>query len=140
MERAPARILHPVPSKFDALARMSRRSADACGLRDFTVVVDEDPAADGALADVRVDLRRSVVALRFCEGFEALDPAEQRHAIAHELVHVHVERMTVRVMTLADELGGTAWRIFWSGFSDETERVVDALAAVVAPQLPPVEW
>lgn len=111
------------------------------GLRDWTVLVDEDPPADPAAnADVRVDVRRRALALRVREDFHLLPEDEQRHSLAHELVHVHLELLAQRVMSLSDEFGRTAWNVFWSGYEQETERAVDALAGVIAPLLPEIEW
>lgn len=137
-----SRALRPVPANdHDALATAARQCANLVGLRDWTVIVDEEPPDDPkAQADVRVDLRRRALALRFAANFAGLTEDEQRHALAHELLHVHVELLGGRVRQLSPEFGRTAWAVFWSGYEEETERVVDALASVVAPLLPSIDW
>lgn len=120
------------------MPRILRRLADLMGLRDWTVEYEDEPLPDdGRLATCSVAYGRRCVVIAVSERFWMEDEREQRHALAHELVHVHVNSIAARVKSdVEGELGAPAFRIFWSGFTRDFESAVDSLANVIAPSLP----
>jgi ferritin-like protein len=77
----------PTPDR-DSFCPYVRCLADALGLKDWTVVVaDEGPHAHGAIATVCCTEGRKHATVRLSEQFLRDDEAEQRHTIAHELLH-----------------------------------------------------
>lgn len=121
--------------------RYARDLADLMGLRDWSVDVDHEPTKSGFDAQVRIPDGRREIHLAFCERFDQLEPDEQRHAIVHELVHPHLSRVWSTVQDGATEaFGGVALRMFMSAVHREVEHSVDALAAIIARNMPEPPW
>lgn len=126
----------------DVLADAARVYADQLGLRNHTVEIRPDPPGDpAALMECAIPAGRDHIVLRAREDFQFQSADEQRHALTHELVHVHVVVLEERVhRELATEIGGMAWRIFWSAYQGDVETLVDRLAGLLAPQMPEIDW
>jgi hypothetical protein len=104
-----------------------RQIADLLRLRDWRLVILEElPPADAIASCAPVEGRKYAV-LRFGESFLADTPEEQRHTIAHELLHCHLGPMCR--MIEAHEGMPPAARL-------AMEYCVDGLADAVAPLLP----
>jgi hypothetical protein len=111
------------------------------GLRDWSVFVEHEPTSSQEWATVRIPDGRREVHVLFCEGFDQLEPDDQRHAIVHELVHPHLSRVWSTVEDgAAEAFGGMALRMFLSTVRRDIEHSVDALAAVIASHMPEPPW
>src|SRR4051812_41470190 len=133
----------PESGGYNALCRAARLYADQLGLRNHAVEVmeDESPRDPHALAEVELASGRAHVRLRVREDFVLADPEEQRLVLTHEFLHPHLQRMTERVHSdVSAEVGGAAFRMFWRGFTADTEELVDALAQLLAPGMPLIDW
>ena len=124
------------------MADAARSYADQLGLRNHTVEVRPDPPGDPrSLMECAIPEGREHIVLRARGDFRFQSEDEQRHALTHELVHVHVVVLEERVQReLSAEIGGMAWRIFWSAYQGDVESLVDRLAALLAPQMPLIDW
>lgn len=141
--------LHAVPALAapDAvviICRYARLYADRLGLRNHTIEVLEDPPSDPlALLECEIAFGRAHVRIRARDDFSDQPEYEQRLAIVHELVHAlpGLQRLTERTAAVGREhIGGIAYRVFWQGFHGDIEELVDSLAQILAPQMPPVVW
>lgn len=90
----------------------------------------------GELATVEIVPGRRIMRLAFAEDFEQRPVEEQRHAVAHELVHVLHRNIYDSARAIQDELGGSAYRVFIAHIEYEIERAVDTVAGIVAVTLP----
>lgn len=120
------------------LADLLRDYANRLSLRDWETQVDHgEPRREGALAEVELAAYRRVARFRVSGTWETLDPDEQRHALAHELLHCHARDLVQAALEGArPELGETAFRVYAAVIEREHERMVDALAIAVSPVLP----
>jgi hypothetical protein len=118
--------------------RYARSVADRIGLRDWTVEVAHDPLEDGeAIAQVALHAERKQLRIRYSADFDRQDEVDQRHAVAHELVHAHFRDLFETVKsTAAEELSGTAYRVFVGQVRRDIERAVDGVAAATAQAVP----
>lgn len=124
------------------LAENGREVANMMGLRDWALEVEHLPPADHlALLTVEMPAERKVMMLRAGAGFWDLDEPAMRHCLVHECGHALLRDLyeTVRA-GVRGELAGAALRIFLAGVATEKERAVDALATVIAPRLPELDW
>lgn len=70
------------------------------------------------------------------EGGERL-----RHTLTHEFIHLYHRNQTDLVrLALPRELGQSAYNVFYEGFRQATEVMVDDLAFLFAKWLPLPEW
>jgi hypothetical protein len=107
-----------------------RALADLVSLRDWTVGIDHRPPdCQEGVAEVHLPYGRKIAWVRLSEEFLDSKPEEQRHTLAHELIHAHCEPMA---RMLADHLDGP----FLDAFRLQYEYAVDAIADALAPHLP----
>lgn len=134
--------MDPGPTVEDVLASAARVYADLLGLRNHTVEISDDrPGDPRALMECTIPEGRKHIILRAREDFRFFGEDEQRHALCHELVHAHLIRLEERVeQTVSHEIGGVAYRVFWRAFQGDIEQAVDALAGLLAPALPYIDW
>lgn len=142
MEEALAEVVQLVDTccaRCTTVCDLSRRYADLMGLRDWDFEVDHDPPTiDGALAEIELHGERRVGRLRVHGGgWEAAEPEEKRHAIAHELAHAMVRDLMEAVRAGArQEFGGAALRLYLLTVEREHEKLADVIATAVGPVLP----
>lgn len=74
-----------------AFAPYFRRLADLMALRDWTILVSDDPPSTDGLASVAPTFGRKLATIRLSEPFLAGTPEEQRHVCVHELIHCHLD-------------------------------------------------
>lgn len=118
-----------------------RGAADMLELRDWTFGLAHAPADPGKQATVDIVYGRKLAQIAVCEDFRDLPAEEQRHVIAHELVHCHLESACSMVRSdIVAHLGGPADGVFWAGFVRQIEYGVDALASAVEELLPLIDW
>jgi len=124
-----------------ALNLYIRSVADEMELRDWTIRLLDTPAPTDALGHMTETYGRKVAEIQVCADFRERDAEEQRHTIAHELVHCHLASPTNMVLNdLEKELSDTADRIFWASYKRQIEYSTDALASAIAKHLPLIEW
>jgi hypothetical protein len=104
-------------------------------LTDWEIVLDEDEAQERAMADIGVVPGRKVATLRLCRGFEGLSPQQQRHAMVHELNHVHLFRMVLASEDCEEYMSRREYRRYRRGLYREMEYAVDGVSDYVAPLL-----
>lgn len=120
------------------LAGTVRAYADLMALRDWEFQVEHgEPRIAGAIAEIEMPTGRKVGRIRVSAALDDLEPDEQRHALAHELVHAHLRDLLETVRSGArQEFGGMTLRLFLDVVELEHERVADGLASAICPVLP----
>lgn len=111
-------------------------------LADWNVVLARKPCAPGAAAtvDARAPARHVLISLS--ENFDGFPRAGQRHAIVHELVHVHLAQLiggawrTLRRSYDGHQEDESVMRVFLHSLSAPEEYAVDDLARIIAPTMP----
>lgn len=138
-------------AEFDELCRYVRWAANAIGLRDWEFYIErqgireDDPElsdeSNRTLAFVEAPPGRRFAKVKFCEDFRELDPRHQRHTVVHELVHCHFTPMQHQVeYDLERHLSQQMDDLFSTTFRRNLEYGVDAVASVIAENLPLIEW
>lgn len=110
-------------------------------LADWEIVVNfEQNADEDCLAEIKAVEQQRRAELVFGKQFFTISAFDQRQTLVHELMHLHtanMEEMTREAIEAG--MGKRAVKAFGGAFMCESERVVDALADVVAPLLEPYE-
>jgi len=123
------------------LGRYVRWCADQMELRDWTIHLGHEPAPSDADGYVVITYGRKLARITVAEDFRSFDPERQRHTIAHELIHCHLESACNMVQNdLERHLSTQADQVFFDGFKRQIEYGVDALASAVAKHLPFIDW
>lgn len=124
-----------------ALIAYIRSTADAMGLRDWDIRLDEEWAQQGKAASVQAAYGRKFARIWIGREFRTESPEDQRNTVVHELIHLHLESAGDMVFSdLEKILGRPADAVFTNGFSRQLEYGVDALACALAPHMPLIEW
>jgi hypothetical protein len=124
-------------STFRSLARYVGLMAAELGLRDWEIVVmDDEPADQSAIASVECIYGRRLAHVRFRSDFAHLPAPEQRAAVLHELLHVHLSATDQAVRDHISEMGVEARGIAESTYSTAREHAVDAIAAAISHRFP----
>jgi Zn-dependent peptidase ImmA (M78 family) len=105
-------------------------------LWQWRIDVSTDRAHDDADATTWISNDYQTACLYLCDGWDMKSRDSQRETIAHELVHVHLSRLSMFAEKIANQLGGQA-----EGLADEMvghflESATEELARVIAPFLP----
>jgi hypothetical protein len=139
------------PAHAARLNAWLRAQADVLGLRDWTLVTQYDadlspsdllrgtsneqtPACEMLALHGR---KRAVISL--ARDFSTLPSGEQKHALVHELVHIHfaAARDVVRLeLAEARAMGQSEYSLLFWNFDRHLEYGVDALAEVLSKGLP----
>lgn len=130
------------PDQRDSLGTYVRRTADLIGLKDWTLYIcDAAPKEEEWVAQCDPWPGRKHAELAFRQDFFTRNPDEQRSTIVHELIHCHLAGMShlVRV-TLAKELGQSAYTLFEDAYRSVMEYAVDGLADALSGGFPLPEW
>ncbi len=116
--------------------------ANEMELRDWTLILDHSPPPqEDANAYIRLTYGRKHAIIHVAKDFRQLRKEEQRSAIAHELTHCHFESCANMVQNdLEKHLGATGDQLFFDAWKRQYEYGVDAIASVVAKQLPYIKW
>lgn len=124
-----------------ALTRYIRWVANEMNLRDWTVVLDDDPCVEGLDGSASCANSQRHIVIAVAATFRDYPPAEQRETIVHELLHAHHEYCWRMVQTdLAEPLGKIAYYMFCDQYRRAMEYTVDALAKTIAPRMPMIDW
>lgn len=129
-------------AEFMELAKYVRALADKMELRDWTINLAFDPPEDeDHAACVEGVYGRKWADLSVSLATRERKPEELRQTIVHELVHLHfiVCWQMVRV-DLLEHLGQSAYNLFCDSYKRAQEYGVEALAEVIAPQMPLIRW
>ena len=111
--------------------------ADSMELRDWSITLVYDPPADdNCLAHVKCVYGRKIATITFPRDFFDCSPERQRHAITHELVHLHFSGLEWQYNNLSDRVAPDVFHAIWGGLQDQLEFAVDAMASAVAKHLP----
>lgn len=124
-----------------ALGRYLRATGDSMELRDWTFVLEHEPCDGEATATVTTLYGRKTAYIKVCPEFRERTPEEQRHAIAHELMHCHFDSCHQMVRNdLEKLLGKPADTAFYNAYLRQFEHGIDASSAAIAKHLPMIEW
>lgn len=114
-----------------------REAARQLKVGDWTIDLPHDVFCDdGAHGTVQFTIGKCVALIRFGTGFLERSREQQRHTIAHELVHIHLNAMEDAFNTLSPQLAQPTYTVAWSSFNRHLEEATDQLASVLAPSLP----
>lgn len=128
-------------SQHRAAERYIRRIADELRLRDWTVLLDPEPSSEGTSATVTPIYGRRRAIVYLSADFLETSAEEQRHTVAHELIHLHLEPCSATILNdLQAPLGENADTILERVYMRHLEYAVDGLADAVAPMLPLPPW
>lgn len=117
-----------------------RAVADRMGLRDWRIDVSLTPAGEEYQAAIQCTGEKRVAVVRLAHDFRKLDPEEQRHALVHELVHVHFHGSVRALHALKVLVGEPAFHVAAEAHELAEEQAVDALAWVIASGMPMPPW
>jgi hypothetical protein len=102
----------PEPTRRQRWLPYVRWIADLTALKDWQIDIEEAPPRDETIASCWPCEGRKIGTFRLSESFLDSTPSKQRHAIVHELIHLHhgayvhaVESKTdhCKVLALLDE-------------------------------------
>jgi predicted metal-dependent hydrolase len=116
-----------------------RRCAELIGLRDWSIKFDpkpvEEPEEDDtqAMTNSTEDCTASV---RFAPQFWSFCPKEQRAVIAHELCHLHTNRLRVLAEHFVTGYPKRARGVLNLTLEEADEHVVESIARLLTPMLP----
>lgn len=124
------------------IADYLRALADRLELRDWVVRFVDEPSDEGTLAQVTVVYGRRWLDVQVCAKFLDLPADEQRQALAHELIHAHLDAIegVMRDARAAHAVPRRVGALIVEAQHRAIEHAVDALADVVAPHLPLPPW
>lgn len=116
-----------------------RETANLLGLYDWQLTLSHVAADDDdAGAMVRVIPRRRWATIHLASDFATFTDEQKHHYIVHELLHLHTNPMMQTIRdSMPDLLSLNTWTLFENVTTDHEERIVDNLATVLAPLLPP---
>lgn len=127
-------------AQADALQLYIWSIRDLLNLRHWDVFLAAAPAEKDVNASVHPTVGRFVAGIHVAKDWLELDEAERRNSIVHELLHlVHRDQTEVIRCGLQDAgyLPDKAFTMMWRMFELHTEAMVDHLAGVLAPSMPP---
>ena len=128
---------HPTkPDKYEALEAYVASCLPLLRLENWKITILNDVAPEDRYADIEPNDQAQTANLRVGNLFWAQKPDEQRLTIVHELVHLHLCRLDQAVDRLEPVLGSAAWAPWAGVYEDAYERATDAIADVLASQIP----
>lgn len=112
-------------------------AARAIGLGGWRLYLEPTPVAnEDHDAEIHISSEADVGTIWISAAWRDQPEPELRHALTHELCHMHVERLWGMAGELTSELGSQAERLADEALRLEVERTTDRLAAGFAPFLP----
>lgn len=135
----------PQPAPFtteqaDALQLYIWDIRDRLNLHHWDTFLADEAAEKGTNASVHPVPGRFVAGIHVASNWLDLEESERRNTIVHELLHlVHRDQTEVIRCGLQDAgyLPNKAFTMMWRMFELHTEAMVDHLASVLAPTMPP---
>lgn len=120
-------------AEFLKIAVSLRWMADAMGLRDWRLqlkweVADKDE--DSCYARIQVINEISTANIWLAESFAHIDEWEQRRALCHELIHIHLDA----IVNVGDEvcrkyLGAVGYEMLGDEMNKAVEKATEAMAS-----------
>lgn len=119
--------------------RWIKRALPLLGLAHWTITaLDERPENEDALASIApLDTRHTAV-IRLADAYLDLDAEERRLTMTHELVHCHMAQVDAVFGDVQRYVTDTSWGHLERNFCRQRELLVDDLAVLLAPHLPPL--
>jgi hypothetical protein len=108
--------------------------AEAMGLGDWVLVIHDEPADEGTVAEIGCTLGQKHAFVYLCENWMDLDPVTQRDTLVHELVHAHLSLVRHMADALFDTVKGGATAK--AAFHLTEEYATESIAQAWAPYLP----
>lgn len=126
------------PRQRRSLARYIRAAADVLGLKDWNIVLLDEPCDDpDHAAQVASIYERRIAHIRVAAEFAEMASGEQRHVIAHELAHVHMDADFNYLMELLPAMvGAAAWMPIEATIRLLHEQGIDGVAIGMEARLP----
>lgn len=131
----------------EAVIEYVREIGNQLHLKDWEFVVyfkapidKEDPEFEwGAQADCIPGRKHCEVSFGFDVRY--LEPEEFRQTVTHELLHCHFTALWHQPrQDLSKRLSQDTYDVFMGSYERNLEYAVDALADVLAPQMPFIRW
>jgi len=113
---------------------------EALGITVWKVTVIREASDVEAWADINPHEQAESAELRVSYDFWKQTPEHQREILAHEMLHIVTARLDQTVEAMEEAFGKIGWAIFEPQYVNATERVVDHIAKVLAPNLPLPEF
>lgn len=114
--------------------------ARGSGLAGWRIDIAEEPAAAEHWVSVSVERSQAVATLSLNADLFDQPPADQRHYLVHELVHVHLAPLDWSFEDAALSLGVRARRFAEGTWDQRSERACDDIARLLSPRLPLPPW
>ena len=130
----------PKPDKYDALEGYVAELQVALNVTYWKITVVRDAADVEAWADINPHSQAETADLRVSHDFWKQSPDHQREVLIHEMLHIVTARLDQTVEAMEEAFGKIAWAIFEPQYVNATERVVDHIAKLLAPNLPLPEF
>lgn len=111
-------------------------------LQAWDIYVAMEPAADDCNAVINFYSGRRVASIQLHPEWEEKSNADKRHILVHELLHVFhhdADDNLFRFLDASGDLSSYVVCILKDQTRRDLERMVDSLANVIAPLLPPWE-
>jgi hypothetical protein len=119
-----------------------RSVADVIELRDWEVVLADEPSEEGTFGQARCRYGAKRIEIALPTDFPTASTLEeQRDTVTHELVHAHLDESHKLVEEdIVAPLGREARALAVSSYTRAIEHAVDALTKALAKSLPLIEW
>jgi len=124
------------PDRFDALEAYVAELQEALGITIWKVTIIREASDVEAWADINPHEQAESAELRVSYDFWKQTPEHQREILAHEMLHIVTARLDQTVESLEEAFGKVAWAVYEPQYVNATERVVDHIAKILAPNLP----
>jgi hypothetical protein len=129
------------PKQQKRLGTYARWIANEIELRDWTIVISDDPPSNpDHIACMNCVYGRKRANIHVAADFWTTTPEDQRQAICHELVHIFLKPLEFNLNNVEQPLGTTAFHLLSEAHRDLAEYAVDALADAIAKHLPLPKW
>jgi hypothetical protein len=124
------------------LAKHILRLCEALHLSDWRIDILTDPCEDDCYASIHPTYGQRQANLNLSTDFRDLDPSRANRSLVHELLHCHAAGVQHHVQDghFRRLMGDPAYSMWRVGFDQHHEDQIDAVARVLAPFMPPLEW
>lgn len=114
-----------------------RAAADQLALRDWRIRVSTHEAQHDSIASSFIADHSDDTVIAVQRGFFELPERARRHALTHELLHPHFQRITrMAEKLLESELGNRTEAVITAAVSEVEELTIDRLAWAISEWLP----
>ncbi len=114
-----------------------REQADRLGLRDWDIrLLRESPSVDSADATFSPYGGQKRADIRFAHDWATQSREDQRHVVAHELIHAHTDAIDTVIYQAGQSYPADYWSMVRAMHRNAMEFAIDALANSIAPFLP----